>query len=208
VLESLGLPLSVVDAIAGQSRFEITFHGHANHAATPMPFRRDALAGAAEWIGAVEREACGTEGLSATVGRLEADPGAGNVIAGTARASLDVRHRDDAVRHRAVEHVLQCASEIALRRGLAVQWESLLDRPAVRMDERMKSLLERAAGDVPTLTSGAGHDAMIMASRMPACMLFLRSPGGISHHPDEAVLAEDVEAGLQAGLRFLEALHG
>src|SRR5207248_11624514 len=86
VLDSLNLPLGVVEAIAGQSRLELTFIGKANHAGTtPMHLRRDALAGAAEWIGVVERE-------GATVGFIAAEPGAANVIAGVARASLDIRH--------------------------------------------------------------------------------------------------------------------
>lgn len=211
ILESLGLPLGVVEAIAGQSRLQVAFQGEANHAATPMPFRRDALAGAAEWIGAVEREARGTPGLVATVGRVEIEPAATNVIAGLARASLDIRHRDDAIRHRAVEHVRHCAQEIAARRNLAVQWEHCLDRAAVKMEEtltrKLQQAVEACGHPVHTMTSGAGHDAMIVASQMPACMLFLRSPGGISHHPSEAVLAEDVEAALEVGLRFLQELE-
>ena len=78
VLESLGLPLGVVTAIAGQSRLEVVFEGSANHAGTtPMNLRRDALAGAAEWIGSVEREAQTTSSLVATVGKVEARPGGG-----------------------------------------------------------------------------------------------------------------------------------
>jgi allantoate deiminase len=211
VLERLGLPLGVVQTIAGQSRLQVAFQGEANHAATPMPFRRDALAGAAEWIGAVEREARGAPGLVATVGRIEMEPAASNVIAGLACASLDIRHRDDAIRHRAVEHVLHCAQEIAARRNLAVQWEQCLDRAAVKMEEtltrKLQQAVEACGHPVHTMTSGAGHDAMIVASQMPACMLFLRSPGGISHHPGEAVLAEDVEAALDVGLRFLQELE-
>lgn len=210
VLDSNRLPLAVVEAIAGQSRLDVVFEGEANHAAIPMPFRFDALAGAAEWVGVVEREARSTGGLTATVGRLECHPGAVNVIAGTARATLDVRHSDDATRHRAVDRLLHCAREIAVRRGLAVEWEHRLDRAAVKMDSRLMDALagavEACGHPVQILTSGAGHDAMVVASRMPVVMLFLRSPGGISHHPDEAVLPEDVEAGLQVGLRFLESL--
>ena len=83
VLEALDLSLGVVEAIAGQSRYELTFHGKANHAGTsPMHLRHDALAGAAEWITAVERHAQTTPGLVATVGRIEALPGATNVIPG------------------------------------------------------------------------------------------------------------------------------
>src|SRR6202043_126196 len=93
VLEELKLPLAAVESIAGQSRFEINFSGRANHAGTtPMYLRHDALAGAAEWIGAVERVAQTTPGLVANVGKIETMPGAANVIAGEARLTLDIRH--------------------------------------------------------------------------------------------------------------------
>lgn len=212
MLENLGLPLGAVEAIVGQSRLDVRFEGQANHAGTtPMPLRHDALAGAAEWIGVVEREACAADGLVATVGRLAAEPGAGNVIAGVARTSLDVRHHDDAVRKGAVERLLGCAEQIAGRRGLTVSWELHLDQPAVAMDSSMTLILERtvagAGRPVHRMTSGAGHDAMIVARRMPTAMLFLRSPGGISHHPAETVLPEDVAVALAAGSRFLEELE-
>jgi len=212
VLESLDLPLGIVEAIAGQSRFDLVFEGKANHAGTtPMNLRRDALAGAAEWICKVESEAQATRGLVATVGRLQVQPGAGNVIAGSALASLDVRHADDAIRKQAVATLLGCANEIAVRRGLSVSWESRLDQASVAMDDALVETLTqsvRHAGyPVHRMVSGAGHDTMIMASRMPVAMLFLRSPGGISHHPDESVRPEDVAAALAAGQEFLEKLH-
>jgi allantoate deiminase len=212
VLENLGLPLAVVETIAGQSRLSVRFEGQANHAgATPMNLRRDALAGAAEWISAVERGARGPDGLVATVGRLDVQPGAGNVIAGRVSASLDVRHAVDAVRNTALAGLLRCAEEIAARRGLAVSSEQHLDQAAVPMDEGLTEILRHAAADsgetVHRMTSGAGHDAMIIARRMPAAMLFLRSPGGISHHPDETVLPEDVAAALTVGMRFLGLLE-
>jgi allantoate deiminase len=216
VLESLNLPLGVVTSIAGQSRLEVRFEGNANHAGTtPMHLRRDALAGAAEWIGAVEREAAAVPSLVATVGKIEAEPGAGNVIAGSVRMSFDVRHPKDEVRVEAVKHLLDSAQQIATRRGLVVSSELRLDQAAVAMDARLIEMLGCAVkGGGYTdyrLHSGAGHDAMVMAERMPAAMLFLRSPGGISHHPDEAVLAEDVAAALTTGLNFvdqLERAHG
>ena len=97
VLEKLGLPLAVVDAIAGQSRLEFTFVGRANHAGTtPMDLRFDAVAGAAEWITLVEREAKDRSGSGRDRGlRWKRRLGAANVIAGEARLSLDVRHRED-----------------------------------------------------------------------------------------------------------------
>ena len=203
VLESLNLPLGVVESIVGQTRGDAVFEGRANHAGTtPMSLRHDALAGASEWIGAVEREARTIPGLVATVGRLDISPGADNVIPGRARTSLDVRHADDAVRREAVSRLIECAGQIAARRGLTVQWNPRLDQPAVAMDPGLMSLFP----PLHILTSGAGHDAMIMARRMPAAMLFLRSPGGISHHPDETVLVEDVAAALESGMGFLERL--
>ncbi len=211
VLEGLGLPLGVVDAIAGQSRADVTFTGGASHAGTtPMNARRDALAGAAEWITRVEQEARSTAGLVATVGRIEAQPGASNVIAGLCRSTLDVRHADDRVRIEARDGLHRSAMEIASRRSLSVGWEPRLDEAAVAMAEPLVAGLTRAVqrtGTSPAqLSSGAGHDAMIMAQHMPAAMLLLRSPGGISHHPDEAVVDTDVALALAAGRGFLEDL--
>jgi len=209
VLESLHLPLGIVESIAGQSRFALVFKGFANHAGTtPAPLRRDALAGAAEWIGRVEREACMTPDLRATVGSLEVQPGAANVIPGKVRATLDVRHTSDDIRLHAVASLLDAATQIAERRGLEVSWEQRLDQPATPMHPSMIAALERAVGragfPIHRLASGAGHDAMVMAKKCPSAMLFLRSPGGISHHPDEAVLPGDVAAALAVGGAFLE----
>lgn len=212
VLEALGLPLAVVESIVGQSRLEVHFQGQANHAgATPMHLRRDALAGSAEWIVAVEREACAVAGLMATNGRIAAKPGAGNVIPGEVVLSLDVRHADDSIRRQMAERFLSCARQIATRRGLSVSAEMRLDQPSVSMNGDLTAALARSVEDsgypVHRMHSGAGHDAMIMARRMPSAMLFLRSPGGISHHPDESVLVEDVAAALAAGVHFLEELE-
>jgi allantoate deiminase len=175
-----------------------------------MRLRRDALAGAAEWISAVETLARQTEGLIATVGKIDAEPNAANVIAGVARVSLDVRHADDASRKAAVESLLALAYVIAEKRGLTLEIARQMDQPAVPMDERLTARLADAieAAGLPEklMTSGAGHDAMVMAARVPTTMLFLRSPGGISHHPDESVLEEDIEAALNVGRRFLQRL--
>ena len=214
VLESEGLALGVVDAIAGQTRMTYTFTGHANHAGTtPMGrLRHDALAAAAEWIVEVERYAGATPALVATVGKIEVPSAAGNVIAGTCIATLDVRHAQDSVRNAAVQRYFDFAKKAGAVRGVAVANTTSLDHAAVRMDPVLTSLLAdasaRATGrPARVITSGAGHDAMIVARRVPAAMLFLRSPGGISHHPDEAVLPADVEAALAAGVEFLRILR-
>jgi allantoate deiminase len=211
VLEAEGLSVAAVTAIVGQTRMSLEFTGQANHAGTtPMRLRRDALAGAAEWIAGVEALALHTEGLAATVGKADVRPNAGNVIAGAVNASLDVRHADDTTRRAAVEGLLEQANAIAGRRCLAFNCKLQMDQPAVPMDERLTAFLAESieTADLPLkrMPSGAGHDAMVMAARMPTAMLFLRSPGGISHHPDEAVRAEDVEAALKVGQKFLERL--
>jgi allantoate deiminase len=207
VLDSLGLPLGVVEAIVGSSRWDFTFEGRANHAGTtPMDLRRDALTGAADWIGLVEHTAIATPGLVATVGRIEAQPGAGNVIPGLVRVSLDVRHALDEVRVRALNEILEGAEHIARRRGLTMVGESQLDQPAAALHfEIVEKAVESAGWPVHRMISGAGHDAMILAEKVPASMLFLRSPGGISHHPDESVLPEDVDAALAVGAQLLRA---
>lgn len=212
VLETLQLPLGVVEAIVGQSRFQVRFEGAANHAGTtPMNLRRDALAGAAQWVIEVERIARNRAGLVATVGRMQVTPGAGNVVPGLVETSLDVRHCDDSVRKCAVKAALASAESIAAERNLRATTELLLDQPAVPCDPRFTQILRRsvsAAGHPEHgMTSGAGHDAMIVAAHMPAAMLFLRSPGGISHHPDESVLPLDVAAAIETGLCFLNELE-
>ena len=115
MLESEDASLGVVEALVGQTRMELIFTGQANHAGTtPMHLRHDAMAAAAEWIVAVEDYARSHDGLVATVGKVEASPGAGNVIAGSVTASLDVRHADDSCSqscryrdHRSMQRPLQ-----------------------------------------------------------------------------------------------------
>ena len=211
LLESEDRSLGVVHAIVGQTRAEMTFTGRARHAGTtPMRLRNDAVAGAAEWVVAVERLALETPGLVATVGDLRTHPGAGNVVAGQLRASLDVRHEDDAIRHRAVHTLLAQAESIAKRRGLTVASRMLMDQPAVPMDKNLCALAAEAIRDTGieplSMVSGAGHDAMILAERVPSTMIFLRSPGGISHHPEESVRPQDVQNALAAGRAFLRLM--
>lgn len=212
VLDDLGIPLASVDAIVGQSRGDLIFTGTAGHAGTtPMLARKDALACAAEWVGIVEHEARSTPGLVATVGRLDALPGSVNVIAGSCWATLDVRHSEDEVRQSAVDRLTDAAHAIAARRGLEARWESHLDVGSVATDRSLTAMLDRAIErcgfPASTMSSGAGHDAMIVARRMPVAMLFLRTPGGISHHPDESVAEEDVAAALAVGRQFLDELE-
>jgi allantoate deiminase len=225
VLDDLGLPVGVVMGIAGQTRARVTFTGRAAHAGTaPMEGRRDALTAAAKWIGAVEAEARGAEagpaagaaaqgtrhGLVATVGEIAAEPGAPNVIPGRATASLDVRHLDDAAREQAVAVLRQHADRIAAARGLDCGWEVIQSTPAVPCSKPLTDELAAAAADAghqaPRLASGAGHDAAMMAAITPVAMLFVRCAGGVSHHPEELVRPDDVEAATRVTSRFVERL--
>jgi allantoate deiminase len=213
VLDTLNRPLAVVDRISGRTCADAIFNGNPGHAGTtPMDGRRDALAGAAEWIGRVEEYARCTPGLVATTGQVDVAPGAANVIPGRCRVSVDVRHDGDAVRTAGVDRLRSLAHEIAARRGLGVDWSPRFDHPATMMDPSLVGMLARAverAGAPPMImSSGAGHDAMILAPHMPAAMLFMRTPGGVSHHPDESVTESDVAMALAAGMNFLDELAG
>ena len=211
VLESEGLSVAVVDAIAGQSRLTLAFEGKAAHAGTePMRSRRDALAAAAEFVLAVERHAGSVAGLVGTVGTIAVAPGAGNVVPGSARLSLDLRHADDAARESALASLLDEAGRLANRRGILFQVEHSEHHPAVPADLELSNLLATAIEDAGQparrLVSGAGHDAAVLALFTPMALLFLRSPGGVSHHPDEKIIVEDVQVSLDVLLRFLGRL--
>ena len=211
VLEKLGKPLAVVEAIAGQSRLEVTFVGRANHAGTtPMDLRQDALAGAAEWITDVERIARTVAGLVATVGSVKVKPGATNVIAGEVRLSLDVRHRADDIRTRMVDELIRHGEQIAESRGLSMHQRVSLSQREVPMDPflagQVEEAIRRARCDPHRMVSGAGHDAMILAEKIPAAMIFLRTPGGISHNPMESVGVEDVAKAIECGIYLLDQL--
>jgi len=146
----------------------------------------------------------------ATVGMIEAKPGATNVIAGEAHASLDLRHRTDKVRATAVETIVRLAEQIAARRGLTARHELKASQPAVAMDARLvdeiAEAIRRTGCEPHRMVSGAGHDAMILAEKFPAAMMFVRSPGGVSHSPAETVLVEDVAKAIEAGAGLLDAL--
>jgi allantoate deiminase len=206
VLEAQKAAVGVVSGIAGQTRARIEFKGQAGHAGTvPMKLRRDALTAAAEFILAVER--CG---VTATVGQIAAEPGASNVIPGRVVLSLDVRDLADARRRAAVRRLQRRAAAIAKARGVSVKWELVQESSAVRCDRRLTRRMALAALQkqlyVPTLPSGAGHDAVAMSAVCPVTMLFVRCRGGISHHPAESVRTADVAVALEVLRDFVLAL--
>ena len=211
LLELVREPIGVVTAIAGQTRMTLQWAGEGGHAGTvPMMQRSDPLVAASRWVMAVDQLGRETKGLVATVGRVEVDPNVPNCIPRRVRASLDVRHSDDAVRHDATRQLLEIAERIAAESRLTFAAECDHQHAAIAMDahltERWASVIAAAGHEPQRLVSGAGHDAGVMATVAPTAMLFLRSPGGISHHPAEAVLHGDVAAGLAALVQFIEEL--
>jgi allantoate deiminase len=209
VLESRNLALGIVEGLAGQSRCNVEFRGVAGHAGTnPMKMRKDALAAAADWMTGAEAITKRFENAVATVGQIAAEPGGVNVIPGVVRCSLDVRHAEDGVRTALVQAIFDEARAVAMRRGLRVEAGQYHEHPAVRLAVELVALAERAVRNTGQatirMTSGAGHDAMVIAPHVPSAMVFLRNPGGISHHPDESVAKEDVAAAIHMGLCFLD----
>ncbi|WP_312042873.1 allantoate amidohydrolase [Erwinia sp.] len=203
-LEQEDLALGVVTAINGARRLNCRFTGEAGHAGTvPMTHRKDALAAAAEWMVFIEQAAPkhGPQ-LVATVGTLQCQPGAVNVIPGEVALSLDVRGPEDRALAELLSELLTQAEAIALRRGLSFSAETYYQIPATRCDTKLQAVLSQAVTAVQgrslSLPSGAGHDAIAMAERWPVGMLFVRCDRGISHHPAESVRTEDVAKAVRA----------
>lgn len=208
VLESRNLPVAVVSGIAGQDHIKLSFTGEAGHAGTvPMSLRKDALCAAAEFILAVETLARSEPGLVATVGQINVQRAASNVIPGHVTLSLDLRHLNDAVRELARHSLHEQARSIRLQRQLVLDWQLTQENRTVFCNPRLIHLLEQAIKEaghpVLTLSSGAGHDAVVMSKLTDVAMLFVRCAGGISHNPAEAVMEEDVALAIDVLERFL-----
>ena len=206
-LEAEGLPLGVVTAINGATRLEVVVDGLAGHAgATPMHLRQDALTAAAEMALAIEDRARSEPDLVATVGRLEAWPGATNVIPGHVQFSIDLRAPSDLNRAAALADVEARILAIAATRGVRVSIAKSHEANAYVCDPNIVAGLAQAveAVGVPPrlLPSGAGHDAMAMGKLCPAGMLFVRCKGGVSHNPLESITVEDCAIGLKALTQF------
>jgi allantoate deiminase len=210
VLENEGLPVGVVTAVAGQLRCRLTWTGKASHAGTtPVPLRRDALAGAAEFIREVEKASEQFVELMATVGRLAIQPNVSNVVPALVTHTLDLRHQSDSVLSEACAWLEQRAGEIAGARRLDFTWEILQATPAKGCDpalsRRLLGVVETVTGSARLLPSGAGHDAAILAPFIPVTMLFVRCREGLSHHPAEFVSLEDIGVALQVTVEFLRS---
>jgi acetylornithine deacetylase/succinyl-diaminopimelate desuccinylase-like protein len=184
-LADVGAPLAIVSSIAGVVRGTIEIDGHAGHAGTtPMDVRDDALVEAAREILRIEETARSIEGAVATVGQVAVEPGAVNVIASRVSLSVDARAPD-------AERLRQLVAAI----GVEPSYEVAPAAMSSELRDVLRAEIESRSLPVIELTSGAGHDAGILAAAgVPSAMLFVRSlNGGISHSPDELSSEEDVE---------------
>ena len=211
VLETKGEPLGIVTGIVGQVRLRVTVTGEAGHAGTvPMNLRRDAYAGAAEMALALEKIAKerSEDGMVGTVGRIEATPGAVNIIPGRVHFTVDLRSLTDTLRRAATERFAAEAARIAKARGLTVSIEVFHEIATAHCAPAMQDALAASVaelGHTPVrLPSGAGHDAQVMARLCPSAMLFVRCRGGISHNPAEFASVADIGLAVAALIRFIE----
>ena len=209
VLEAEGLPVGVVTAINGASRYAIEIDGVAGHAGTvPMALRQDAMAAAAECVLAVERRADAEPELVGTVGKLECLPGAVNVVPGKVRFTMDVRSPRDDARLAAAAELVREMQAICDRRGVHIKIAKTHEGKSAPCAGWLQSQIGDAIAaegfPVRALPSGAGHDGMAMIDLADIGMLFVRCEKGISHNPAEAITLADAEIGAQVLLRFIE----
>ena len=209
VLEAEGIAVGVVTAINGFCRSVAEIHGMAGHAGTvPMHLRKDALAAAAECVLAIESLARATPDLVATVGQIEAFPGAINVISGRVRFTIDVRSPRDAERVNASNMIAQLIEKICTHRHLTFSIVPMHEGKTATCAPWLMAQLGNAIAaeniDVRSLPSGAGHDGMAIIAIADIAMLFVRCKDGISHNPAEAITLADIEVSTRVFLRFIE----
>jgi len=215
VLEEAGIPIGVVEAIAGPVRLKISVEGTASHSGTtPMGKRRDALVSAAQVVLAVQDEAAkrAERRIVGTVGVMKVHPGAMNVVPGRVEMWVDIRGIDAEDVAATARAVREAAARIADREGTRIRLETLSTDTPVPMDSDVIQTIEAACRRVGVayrrMPSGAGHDAMNMAKLAPAGMIFIPCRRGVSHNPDEYAAPEDILTGIDVLTETLAALAG
>ena len=211
-LAGLGAAVGIAEGIWPHGRWRLDFTGRADHAGTTrLPDRRDPMLPYAATVLAA-RQAAAEHAALATFGKVIAEPGAANAICSQVRAWLDARAPDETTLHRMVERIEEAAHGAAADQGVEVEVRLESFTPRVEFDPQLRSRLAAALAGrgitAPALPTGAGHDAGILAARLPAAMLFVRNPSGVSHSPAEHADLADCEAGVVALAAVLEELAG
>jgi allantoate deiminase len=212
VLSEKNISVGVVSSIRGQKRIEIKFAGKAGHAGTvAMPLRKDALAGAAKFIIAVEKYAVKEKGnLLATIGKVTIPDAASNVIAGTVFCTLDIRSDDPELLSDAYEFIYSECENICDKRNIYFEWKLIQETDPVDCNKKLKRILSNCVVEkkIPLIemVSGAGHDAAIMSSVTPVAMLFVKCFKNIGENPPEVVEINDIAKALEVSDLFIQQL--
>jgi hydantoinase/carbamoylase family amidase len=212
VLQDTGKRIGVVTAIAGYVHGDVVVQGRGDHAgATPMDIRLDPTVPLADTVLELERLATKAGGGTVgTVGEIEIDPGIINAIASRVRFSLDIRGPDDEAFRGVAQDIVAFAEDAAKRRGMTAAFAERQSLPATPLDERIVAALDEAAGDTGEpyvkMHSGAAHDTMCVAERVPSAMVFVPCKDGISHHPAEDADPADAALGAEIILNAIRTL--
>ncbi len=212
VLYKNDIAAGIVTAIAGQRRVAIEFIGTAGHAGTvPMKQRNDALCAASEFILGVERYASAKKSnIVATVGKIEVQNAAGNVIPGKVSCSLDIRSGSRKKLGKAYQDINELCEEICNFRKIYFEWTLVQETNPVDCDEKLNKLLKKSIKqkemEVVEMESGAGHDAVAISAIAPVSMLFVKCYEGISHSPLEKVEIKDIAIALDISDNFIGQL--
>lgn len=212
VLQDTGNRIGLVTAIAGYVHGDVFLQGRADHAgATPMDFRLDPTLPLAESILELERLArAAGKGTVGTVGEIEVEPGLINAIAARVRFSLDIRGPDDEAFQGVARAIVAFAGEAARRRGMSAEYRQRQTLPATQLDPKIVAALEAAAkasGEPYMLMhSGAAHDTMCVAERVPSAMVFVPCKDGVSHSPEEEASPADAALAAEVMLNAIRAL--
>ena len=218
-LDGGGSKIGVVSSIVGIWQYKLTFTGEQNHAGTTrMAIRKDAGLALARFCVAIDQQFpqhCGLRTVW-TTGRITLDPGAPSIIPGSAEMLFQIRDDDDAVIDRLEAHLRQMAAAATAAGPCGIAVERIRVGAPAKMDAAIQAAIESASaahadGKAVRMPSGAGHDAQVLATVMPAGMLFVPSIGGISHHWTENTADADIITGarvfVDACQRLLMAGH-
>lgn len=212
VLYKNNISAGIVTNITGQKRVSIEFTGIAGHAGmVPMKMRSDALCAAAEFILAVEKLASAKKSnLIATVGNLDIQNPAGNVIPSKVSCTLDFRSTNKKKLSKAYEDLNELCEEICNKRNIYFEWKLLHETNPVYCDERLNKFLKKSIKEtkleVIEMESGALHDGVAIAAVAPVSMLFVKCFKGISHDPLEKVDLKDIATALEISDNFIQQI--
>jgi N-carbamoyl-L-amino-acid hydrolase len=209
-LAPLGEAVGIAKGIWPHGRWRLDFRGRADHAGTArFPDRKDPMLPYARTVLAA-RKAAACNGALATFGKVIAEPGGSNGVNSSVKAWLDARAPDEAALQKTVTTVRSDSERFSVEHGVTLSVRQESYTPAVRFDaglrDRISDVLDAAGVKAPVLPTGAGHDAGVLAARVPAAMLFVRNPTGVSHSPAEHADLADCEAGVRALALVLEEL--